>query len=331
MLPFIKTPKNYVSIRLSGDTAMIYMDMLDTYKLSYQNDWIDDKGIFIYYSIASIENARLCSRPKAIKILKELEEKGYITKEIQKGKPTKIYLVENEYTQLSLEGMKKHKKDKQHRKFAPRKIAKQEEIINEVGVDKVDEEVAITAEPEVQEPIKTITDYTADAKTADNSQSICDTFKAIIGREPDNSFKKCIAKRAVQMNLTAENMRGIIEIAKKARNPEAYILTLTKANYRGKLETSNYIESEQNTPLDEFEIKWRIDMAKYRGDDAQVQEFEQILAIINQKKAEKEAQRPLEQWEIDWLEDMKKYEAEMETKENMLSFNTSAIPPEVRC
>lgn len=332
MLPFIKTPKNYVSIRLSGDTAMIYMDMLDTYKLSYQNDWIDDKGIFIYYSIASIENARLCSRPKAIKILKELEEKGYITKEIQKGKPTKIYLVENEYTQLSLEGMKKHKKDKQHRKFAPRKIAKQEEIINEVGVDKVDEEVAIDVEPEVQEPIKTIIDYTADAKTADNSQSICDTFKAIIGREPDNSFKKCIAKRAIQMNLTAENMRGIIKIAKKARNPEAYILAITKPNseQQATYKPAQAIEPAQNEPLNEYEIEWLIDIEKSKEESnkERIQELEQMLAVIEQKKAEKEAQKPLEQWEIEYISEIKAYEA----KENMLSLNTSQnIPLEVRC
>ena len=56
-----------------------------------------------------------------------------------------------------------------------------------------------------------------------------------------------------------------------------------------------------------------------------MQELEQMLEVINQKKAEKEAQRPLEQWEIDWLEDMKAYE-----EKNMSSLcDSQNIPPEV--
>ena len=302
MLPFIKTPKNYVSIRLSGDAAMIYMHMLDIYKLSYQNDWIDDNGIFLYYSIANIEKARLCSRPKAIKILKELEEKGYITKETQKGKPTKIYLVENDYTRLELEGVEKNKKTKKHKKITPKKVAKndkQEEVINnKMGVV----EEIVDAEPEV----KIINHYT-------ENQSIFDVFKAIIGREPDNSFKKCMAKRAAQMNLTAENMRGIIELARKARKPEAYILAITKPNQEPQTTyqpAQKAPEPAKEAPLDEYEIEWLLDIEKSKEESnkVRVKELEQMLEVINQKKAEKEAQRPLEQWEIDWLEDMKAYE-----------------------
>lgn len=303
--------------------------MLDRYKISIKNDWQDDNGIFIYYSISEMQKSRGYSKPKAVKILKELEEKGLIIKVYQKGKPTKIYLVQNEYTEFAQESMKNHKKDKQHKKVAPRKIAKQEEIINEVGVD---EEVAITAEPEVQEPIKTITDYTADAKTADNSQSICDTFKAIIGREPDNSFKKCIAKRAAQMGLTAENMRSIITLALKARNPEAYILAITKPNLeqQATYKPAQAIEPAQDEPLNEYEIEWLIDIEKSKEESnkERIQELEQMLAVIEQKKAEKEAQKPLEQWEIEYISEIKAYEA----KENMLSLNTSQnIPLEVRC
>lgn len=324
MKPFISYNKNLYNLDLTDSAHINYELMLDRYKISIKNNWQDDNGIFIYYSISEMQKSRGYSKPKAVKILKELEEKGLIIKVYQKGKPTKIYLVQNEYTEFAQESMKNHKKDKQHKKVAPRKIAKQEvtESNNEVGVD---EEVAIAKESEVQ-PVQTITDYT-------ENQSICDTFKAIIGREPDNSFKKCIAKRAAQMGLTAENMRGIIELALKARNPEAYILTLTKPTIEENSKhqtTQAQTESEQNTPLDEYEIEWLIDIEKSKEESnkERIQELEQMLAVIEQKKAEQEAQKPLEQWEIEYISEIKAYEA----KENMLSLNTSQnIPLEVRC
>ena len=231
----------------------------------------------------------------------------------------KKMIVQNEYTEFAQESMKNHKKDKQHKKVAPRKIAKQEEIINEVGVDK---QVATATKPEVQ-PVQTITDYT-------ENQSIFDVFRAIIGREPDNSFKKCMAKRAAQMNLTAENMRGIIELARKARKPEAYILAIIKPNQEPQTtyqSTQKAPEPAKEEPLDEYEIEWLLDIEKSKEESnkARVQELEQMLEVINQKKAEKEAQRPLEQWEIDWLEDMKAYE-----EKNMSSLcDSQNIPPEV--
>lgn len=331
-IPFIPTPIEILeSAKMTSDEKILYLSILNTYKLSFINGdaWKDTNGIFVYYSIPRIQKSIGCSRPKAIKILNLLTKNGYIVKEHQDGKSTKIYLVQNEYTEFVLKSMKEYKNNKKHKKVAPRKIAKQEEIINEVGVD---EEVTITAEPEVQEPIKTITDYTADAKTADNSQSICDTFNAIIGREPDNSFKKCIAKRAAQMGLTAENMRSIITLALKARNPEAYILAIIKPNQETQTTyqpTQKAPEPAKEAPLDEYEIEWLIDIEKSKEESnkERIQELEQMLAVIEQKKAEQEAQKPLEQWEIEYISEIKAYEA----KENMLSFNTSAIPPEVRC
>ena len=320
-IPFIPTPIEILeSAKMTSDEKILYLSILNTYKLSFINGdaWKDTNGIFVYYSIPRIQKSIGCSRPKAIKILNLLTKNGYIVKEHQDGKSTKIYLVQNEYTEFVLKSMKNHKKDKQHKKVAPRKIAKQEEIINEVGVD---EEVAIAKESEVQ----TITDYT-------ENQSICDTFKAIIGREPDNSFKKCIAKRAAQMGLTAENMRSIITLALKARNPEAYILAITKPNSEQQVtyKPAQAIEPAQNEPLNEYEIEWLIDIEKSKEESnkERIQELEQMLAVIEQKKAEQEAQKPLEQWEIEYISEIKAYEA----KENMLSLNTSQnIPLEVRC
>lgn len=322
MSPFIKTPKNYVSIRLSGDTAMIYMDMLDIYKLSYQNDWIDDKGIFIYYSIASIEKARACSKPKAIKILKELEEEGYITKEIQKGKPTKIYLVENEYTKLELEDIKKNKKRKKHKKIAPKKADKKDKQkdvteINTFGVQVVEEVTEVATKSQMP-----VVDYT-------QNQSVFAVFKAIIGREPDNSFKKYITKRSMEMNITGENMRGIIEIARKARNPEAYIIAVIKSaqssqqqTYQQEQQAQQAPEPAKDAPLNEDEIDWLLDLEYYkkRNDEeysqARIDELEQMLEVIKQKKAEEDAKRPLEDWEIDWLNEQKRYEQSCEDEQS---------------
>ena len=303
---------------------MIYMDMLDIYKLSYQNDWIDDKGIFIYYSIASIENARLCSRPKAIKILKELEEKGYIIKEAQKGKPTKIYLVENEYTQLELEDIEKNKKDKKSKKFVSKKV-QQEEVTesNNVGVEVVEEVTEIAS----VEPSIPVADYT-------ENQSIFDVFKAIIGREPDNSFKKCMARRAREMNITAENIRGIIELARKARNPEAYILALTKPNAYQEQQTTYKpkaainIQSTQDAPLDEFELEWLISIEekkKQEGEECNLQQIEKWKQMLDSLKAQKSnADAPLEDWELEWLEDFHRRKKEnQEMLSNVSSLDTS--------
>lgn len=112
MTPFIMLPKNIFNLELSSDALLVYMQMLDAYKLSYQNNWIDDNGIFLYYSISHIEKSRGCSRPTATNILKELEKNGYIIKKTQKGKPTKIYLVRNEFTEFILDNTKKSKNRK---------------------------------------------------------------------------------------------------------------------------------------------------------------------------------------------------------------------------
>lgn len=316
--PYAPAPKDILhSTKMSSDEKILYISMLDLYKLSFINDWQDEYGIFIYYSIPSIQKSIGCSRPKAIKILNLLEKNGYIAKKHQNGKPTRIYLTENEHTQCVLESMKKHKKNKKHKKVAPKKVNKkdkQEELINnEVGVV----EEVIAAEPEVQ----TITDYT-------QNQSVFDVFKAIIGREPDKSFKKYINKRSMEMNITGENMRGIIEIARKARNPEAYIIAVIKSAQSSQQQTYQQAqqapEPAKDAPLNEDEIDWLLDLEYYkkRNDEeysqARIDELEQMLEVIKQKKAEEDAKRPLEDWEIDWLNEQKRYEQSCEDEQSQI-------------
>ena len=320
--PYALAPKKILrSKEMSSDEKILYFDMLDLYKLSFINDWEDEYGIFIYYSIPSIEKSIGCSRPTAIKILNKLEKNGYITRKNQNGKPTKIYLTENEHTQSVLGSMKKYKKNKKHKKVAPKKVDKkdkQEEVteINTFGVEVVEE--IVTAEPKVQ-TVQTITDYT-------EKQSVFDVFKAIIGREPDRSFQKYITKRSMEMNITGENMRGIIEIARKARNPEAYIIAVIKSAQPSQQQTyqqeQQAPEPAKDAPLNEDEIDWLLDLEYYkkRNDEeysqARIDELEQMLEVIKQKKAEEDAKRPLEDWEIDWLNEQKRYEQSCEDEQS---------------
>ena len=320
--PFISYDKNLLNTGLSDSAHVNYEVMLDRYKLSIQNNWQDDNGIFIYYSIGDMQKSRGYSKPKAIKILKELEEKGLIVKVHQKGKPTKIYLVENEYTQFALEMMENSKKNKKHKKVAPKKIDKnnkQEEVteINTFGVEVVEEVTEVATKPELP-----VIDYT-------EKQSVFDVFKAIIGREPDSSFKKYITKRSMEMNITGENMRGIIEIAKKARKPEAYIISVIKSaqpsqqqTYQQEQQAQQAPEPAKDAPLNEDEIDWLLDLEYYkkRNDEeysqARIDELEQMLEVIKQKKAEEDAKRPLEDWEIDWLNEQKRYEQSCEDEQS---------------
>ena len=328
--PYALAPKKILrSKEMSSDEKILYFDMLDLYKLSFINDWEDEYGIFIYYSIPSIQKSIGCSRPTAIKILNGLEKNGYITRKNQNGKPTKIYLTENEHTQNVLESMKKYKKNKKHKKVAPKKVDKkdkQQEVteLNTFGVEVVEEVTEVAIKPQMP-----VIDYT-------EKQSVFDVFKAIIGREPDRSFQKYITKRSMEMNITGENMRGIIEIAKKARNPEAYIISVIKSaqpsqqqTYQQEQQAQKAPEPAEDTPLNEDEIDWLLDLEYYkkRNDEeysqARIDELEQMLEVIKQKKAEEDAKRPLEDWEIDWLNEQKRYEQSCENE------GSEIIPPEV--
>ena len=92
-------PKDLLTARMSPLAINIYVLMLDLYRMSLKDNFNED--IFIIEPITQIEELGKYNRQKVRRILKELEEKGYI-KKVNPNRYTKIYLVENEYT----EGMK---------------------------------------------------------------------------------------------------------------------------------------------------------------------------------------------------------------------------------
>lgn len=95
---YIKMPyelmKNELYKGLSSDAKILYTLMLDRTSLSQKKGYIDEKKrVYIYFSIESIKECLGCSKPTAIKTLKELEAVKLIEKKKQgQGKTTIIYV-----------------------------------------------------------------------------------------------------------------------------------------------------------------------------------------------------------------------------------------------
>lgn len=250
MTPFIMLPKNIFDLELSSDALLVYMQMLDTYKLSYQNNRIDDNGIFLYYSISNIEKSRGCSRPTATNILKELEKNGYIIKKAQKGKPTKIYLVRNEFTEFVLGETKKSK---------DRKI---------IDINEKSE---------------------SEQKQKENIMEIIETFKQYIGREPDNSFKKSIQKRLKNIKIETIKFAIEKAFKAKAKNPEAFVLYLTQFNQNIEQEDiQEQTKQQTDKPLEEWEVEWLLEVAKYQQDKEKINQYNKLLNEFSKQRLEKQ-------------------------------------------
>ena len=83
---------------LSSDAKVLYGLMLDRMGLSIKNDWKDpDDKVFIYFTLAEIQEVMNCGHNKAVKMLAELDtDKGIGLIERVKqgmGKPTRIYVM----------------------------------------------------------------------------------------------------------------------------------------------------------------------------------------------------------------------------------------------
>ncbi|PWW27799.1 replication initiator protein A [Cytobacillus oceanisediminis] len=98
---FVKLPKIFkghsVYKGLSDSSIILYSYGLDTLQISKQNDWFDHEKqeYYILYSIEKIMEDMNCSKPKAIRLRKELEKYG-LWEMIHQGanKPTIIFIRE---------------------------------------------------------------------------------------------------------------------------------------------------------------------------------------------------------------------------------------------
>jgi hypothetical protein len=79
---------------LSIDAKVLYSMYLSRSALSYKNNWIDENGrVYIYFTVEETAKQLACGMKKAIKLIKDLEKFGLITKKrTGQGNPTKIYV-----------------------------------------------------------------------------------------------------------------------------------------------------------------------------------------------------------------------------------------------
>lgn len=267
MYVFYNTLKPILCIDVSSNAKLIYIEMLDRYKLSFVNDWFDN-GLYIYYSISNIQKSIGVSRPTAIKILNELEENGYIIKQKQKGKPTKIYLVENDFTKFALKGLKKKKKSEQIADIYNNPVATPEYVEQEEHTEQEATEQPEVAEIEVIEDTNIVakqaeTDTYTSKKAEKEEYEYSETevervFKKIIGRRPDKSYIKTIVKRLKETSLTMRTLKDVICRAKNARKPEAYIISMTTVQ----MLKATQSEPEPDAPLEDWELDWIKDIRK---------------------------------------------------------------------
>ena len=312
MTSYNKLPKTLERIDpkiISINAKYIYTLMLNRHNLSRKNQWIDaDGNVYIYFTLFDVQKAIGVSEKTAIKVLKELENNGLIIRKRQgQGNPARTYLSdpELEHTEIN-KTVNNTEKDKKCQKDTSETKPKADKCQNNVSEKKQEKE-------ENKEISKVI-----------------DTFKRFFGREPDKSFKKTIQKR-IKSNLKIATIKSAIEKAfqVKAKKPEAFILYLTQFNTYNEVQEVPAPEPAKDAPLNEDEIDWLLDLEYYkkRNDEeysqARIDELEQMLEVIKQKKAEEEAKRPLEDWEIDWLNEQKRYEQSCENE------GSEIIPPEV--
>lgn len=81
---------------MSVNDIILLTLMLNRYTISLENReyFSDENGVFIYYKIEQIQKDLRCSYSKAIKIVTELENMGFIKRNRQfLCKPTKIYVL----------------------------------------------------------------------------------------------------------------------------------------------------------------------------------------------------------------------------------------------
>lgn len=127
-------------------------------------------------------------------------------------------------------------------------------------------------------------------------QTISDIFIQAIGRKPDNAFIKIMGRRHKQENLTLDTIRMITDLSKKARNPEAYILSLTQPStieqINQKQTQSN--QTDENKPLEEWEVEWLLEIIeddKANGrpyNQEKIDEYKKMLEEFSQKRIEKQ-------------------------------------------
>lgn len=114
---------------ISTDAKLLYGILLDRLDLSVKNRWADEDGhAYIYFTIEAVQEHLRCGNKKAVKLLKELEDIGLITKKKQFNQQPDIIYV-HKFLPLSTGMSKGHAAECQndtsrHVKMTPRGMSK---------------------------------------------------------------------------------------------------------------------------------------------------------------------------------------------------------------
>ena len=98
-LEFYQFPKWLLTLDLNSDSKLLYMILLDRYKLSLKNGWIDDDNrvYMIYTRSEAMEMLRIGNK-KCVKLFDELKEYGLVEeRRLGFTKPNILYLKGTNY------------------------------------------------------------------------------------------------------------------------------------------------------------------------------------------------------------------------------------------
>ena len=132
---FIKFPNELMSNSLykgiSCEAKLLYALMLDRTSISLDNGWKDEKDrVYIFFSIQSIMEYFGCSKPKAIKTLKELEEVDLVYKKKQgQGKNDIIYVKKLAGSKLKVEEAKDAQEQQEEQKEVEPKQQRKKKVV----------------------------------------------------------------------------------------------------------------------------------------------------------------------------------------------------------
>lgn len=106
---FYRLPQDLMEVKMSNNARVMYSLMRNRANLSKINNWIDNIGVFIFYTREQLSQALGKSIPTIRKCVKELIELGLIKEKRQgQGKPNLIYVTfEPQQTEKNLSSKEK--------------------------------------------------------------------------------------------------------------------------------------------------------------------------------------------------------------------------------
>ncbi len=91
--PFMQVPRWLYDFELSVYARQLFIVLLDLAKLAEQNKQMDEKGVYVYYTLEQAQKSLQCSKNKAIKSFREIEEQQLILRAQRGCNKANIYYI----------------------------------------------------------------------------------------------------------------------------------------------------------------------------------------------------------------------------------------------